>query len=338
MSALDERQAERVARYWEGIKAKILSRSYEDLREMRDIIEAFKEAGLDLGSDATYALLEAGLTKQDFDAHHTYLAMLWVIDSYHTGMHLKHDYIDVQASTRAYALEQILKYRMPYYEDCLAKADIAEDAPASPATLRDFAYIRELYQDGTLEQEMKHASLEAAKDRMRNVFSTMKQVENNGKEGLLYRLCKEGLSYAENAIEAMDKAGELYKPGTIPAEYGRYSGWGETTMEFSREKAEEFKTKFLLMQLKSEFNTAVKFQEEGHFVLDVSGGGYGMNQMPVQEIAGKLAEYGYDLTDPATFEKIGTDQQSFRERYQRERQEVIKNKDFSKLVKPEFKL
>jgi hypothetical protein len=155
-----------------------------------------------------------------------------------------------------------------------------------------------------------------------------------------YSNLSQGKGYAEAALRAINDAGDCYRPE--PISYERTSmGWGwkadAPKIEFSREAVQDLLNDYMLKLSGNKFATALKFQGQGHFVLDSSGGGYGAMVMPMQDILGDLAKHNIDIHDPQTFVAMGTDLDTFWNAYRRERDAVSHDQQYSKMVGPEFK-
>lgn len=296
--------------------------------------------GLDLTQDATYELLDPDLTKETFDQRYTYMSMLWVLDGFHAMQTQSNEYRNVRAQRHHYAVNDLVAQRLPMFEVLYARSGLPDESEVNPLHLREIEFIRELHKDGLLEQELKRSALQAAYEEFRNVHFLKNDVENRLAKGEdFYHASSVGLYSAGNTLKLIEAAGDDYEPDDIPA---AYDSWGQPdedkgTIHFSRDNAEALRTYFLVKELAVKFTEAMEWQDKGEYVLDASGSGHGMMVMPMQDIALKLEDYGYDLKDPDTYSEIGTDIKTFSKAYNDERKAVARNDKYN-LMKPALKI
>ncbi|HTK84395.1 MAG TPA: hypothetical protein VL625_04855, partial [Patescibacteria group bacterium] len=249
----------------------------------------------------------------------------------------QNDALGVYDGRRAYGLERMMEYELPEAEKNIAKTGVPDSIDA--LARRQLDLVLAAWHDGTLEDDMRLHAARAAQDNFRTALYYYKEIQKQGPNDNNFGTARSGLSYADMALQMIERAGSYYKAEEIPAEYSPFGGWDEKagTVKFSREAVEDLRRGFLIKELAVKFQSAKQFQDRGHFVLDASGSGHGMMVMPMQEIVEKLEEYGQDIHNPETFKNIGTDIDTFRACYQRERAAVLQNDQY-KLIKPEFTL
>lgn len=305
--------------------------------DLQSIKNDLKKMGLDLSVDETYELIDPNLTRDLFNQRYLHAVIKETVQYFNQAtVRAREDFINTYHARRAASLQHMTEHMMPIVEKAIKDSALFPDL--DPLEERQLALLRTACDDGTVEDDIaRHAAL-AAHDEFRMALEVKKGVEK-ADQGKLFDLQRKGLGHADSTLEFIDMAGQYYQPVQIPAKYDSFSGWDEKagTLDFSREAAEELRQWFLIRELATKFKSALEFQQEGHFVLDASGSGHGMMVMPMQEIAQKLQKYGHDISDPATYQQIGTDIQTFRQAYQRERSEVMKNDQY-KLVRAELKL
>lgn len=338
MKELNAAELKRLQGYWARIADKIISQADRSFSDIEQISRDLEEMGLDMKADETYELLAPGLTRTEFTQARSYFALLHVLDSYHQSQKISgRTYVDAYHGQRYHGLKRLLDYSLPALEKALAETGMP--AEASPLMQREAQFVLDLYREGALEDDMKRTAQEAACDNFRSAShyaESLKQNEAQGKS--YYQESREGLAYANGALNLIKAAGAYYQAKTIPHSYGSFGGWDKkkATIPFSREAAEDLRDFFLVKELGWKFREAMGFQNKGHFVLDASGSGHGMMVLPMQDILLKLEEYGRDIRDPETFREIGTDIDTFWDCYRKERQEAATNEYFSRLAKPEL--
>ncbi|HEY8191002.1 MAG TPA: hypothetical protein VIG74_01155, partial [Alphaproteobacteria bacterium] len=139
---------------------------------------------------------------------------------------------------------------------------------------------------------------------------------------------------AAQAMEAIEKAQEFYQPVLVTFERGRLGwGWSLEKIQFDRASVKELQEYFFFKQCAMDFANARELQGKGHFIADSSDSG--KRVMPMQEILSRIHESKFDIRDPETYTKMGTDIDTFWNAYRRERREVSQN-DRHNLIKPEF--
>lgn len=338
MSGITPEALERAQREWNEVDFSITKQSDRISSNLYRIRDRLTEMGLDLDQDETYELLAPGLTKAAFDAAVTHASINDVLQHYHRIIAVgRDDYVNTYNGKRAYGLQRMMEYELPEAEKNIAKTGVPDSL--EPLARRELDMVLAAWHDGTLEDDMRRNAIRAAHDDFRTALSYYEQIQKQGPNDNNFGTARDGLSYADMTIKMIDWAGSYYKAEDIPAKYGMFGGWDEKagTVKFSREAVEDLRTGFLIKELAVKFQSAKKFQDQGHFVLDASGSGHGMMVMPMQEIAEKLQEYGRDIHDPQTYKDIGTDIDTFRKCYQRERAAVLPNDQY-RLIKPEFAL
>lgn len=338
MSGITAEGLKRAQDEWNEVDLAIAKQGDRISGNLSRIKKSLGEMGLDLSQDETYDLLEAGLTKAAFDNAVTHAAINDALQHYHRIIVVgRDDYVNTYSGKRAYGLQHLMQYGLPQAEENIAKTGIPDSI--EPLMRRELELVLAAWRDGTLEDDMRRNAARAAQDDFRTARSYLERIRKQGPDDNNFGTAREGLSYADMAIKMIDVAGPYYQPADIPAEYGTFGGWDKDagTIRFSREAVEDLRTGFLMKELAVKFQSARKFQDKGHFVLDASGSGHGMMVMPMQEIAEKLQEYGHDIHDPETYKAIGTDIDTFRDCYRRERAAVLAN-DKYRLIKPELSL
>lgn len=338
MAEITAKKLERIQDRWEELDVENALQVNRIGYEFEDIRKDLEEMGLDLEQDETYELLESGLTKDKFDKLYVRAVLNELLDTYHwtRSSSAGDNYVDTQHSRVAYSWQRIFETQLPRYEKAIA--DYGAPSGLSPLVEIELAMVQKLHQDGTLKQELKREAIAAAHDYFRSTLKLLKAVQEQKPDDLRVNTTRDGLSRANQVLEFIDVAEEFYEEKQIPTSYttrGRLDTNADTAL-FSRAEVEKMQKVFEVKNLALMFLPAKKFQDEGHFVLDASGSGHGMMQMPMQEILTKLEEYGMDIRDPETFKQIGTDIDTFWDCYQRERREVVKDDRYN-LVKPEFK-
>lgn len=337
MSGIDPQKLERFQQKWSEVALDLPNQTRNDERNIYDIEEGLKEMGLDMTQDATYELIAPGLTRREFVQTQTYLVMLKVLDEFYASQEVDNtNQAHEPYAVRFGSIQRLLEYGLPHFESLYAQEGLPDNV--SPVALRQLQLLRDLAADGTLALEMKTAANEWAKICLRNAVMFQRWLEK-GDPRQAYSNLSQGKGYAEEAMRAIDNAGDCYQPG--PISYERTSmGWGwkadAPKIEFSREAVQELLNDYMLKLAGNKFATALKFQGQGHFVLDSSGGGYGAMVMPMQDILGDLAAHKIDIHDPQTFTAMGTDLDTFWKAYRREREAVSLDQQYSKMVGPEF--
>ncbi len=338
MTGITPEKVERAQSEWKEVDLTIAAQAERMSGNLRRVQDYLTEMGLDLSQDETYELIEPGLTKAAFDKMVTHGAINDVLQHYHRIIAVgRDDYINTYNGKRAYGLERMMKYELPEAEKNIAKTGIPDSI--QPLARRELDMVLAAWHDGTLEDDMRRNAARAAHDNFRTALSYYKQIQKQEPNDNNFGKARDGLAYADMTLEMIGRAGSYYKAEDIPAEYGSFGGWDEKagTVKFSREAVEDLRRAFLIKELGVKFQSAKRFQDQGHFVLDASGSGHGMMVMPMQEIVEKLEEYGQDIHDPQTYKDIGTDIDTFRACYQRERAAVLQNDKYN-LIKPEFGL
>ena len=233
-----------------------------------------------------------------------------------------------------HGLKRLVEFTLPNLEQHLAESGLPDDV--SELRLIELRMLQEIKASGALERAVKLAANSCAMENTRSAYSFQKRAKEKQADMSHLQECREGMAYADAALEAIDNAQEFYAPKDIPLEYDGFGGWKDDKGPYNREILTEMKEYFLLQESAIEFHQAYKFHQDGHYVLDASGSGHGMMRMPMQHIAVKLEEAGYDIRDPKLFEQMGTDIDTFWNAYETERQHVIKDDEY-KLVKPKLK-
>jgi hypothetical protein len=304
--------------------------------EFRSLVRELGEMGLDLAQDATYELLEDGLTRAEFGRRYAVAAVRETMNQYFFAVSTtNNDYLGVVNRRRVGALGHLSDRVMPWMESVL-------DGGALPAGLtaleqQQITMLRAAKADGTMNADIRMSAVRAAHDCFRMAWMSKGVVLKARPDDNDFRAMKDGLREAEEGLKMMDIAGPYYKAARIPVEYG-YRGLDKNGAHelCSREALREMRRFFLVKELGAKFRNALQWQDKGHFVLDSSGGGFGAMVMPMQDILKKLEEYRQDIRAPETYKAIGTDIDTFWQAYRRERAEVAKNDQY-KLMKPEYK-
>ncbi|MGZ9097315.1 MAG: hypothetical protein ACXW30_03345 [Micavibrio sp.] len=337
MSGLDAEKLKRLQDKWSSIAVDQTDSYVYHVDALEDIAEGLKDMGLDPAQDATYDLLAPGLTQKTFEETKAQVLMLQVLDIFHRAQKLsgdENDYAGQQVYRQHHRLGRLLTYALPAFEAAGGEASLPADV--NLLQRRELAFIRQLQQDGTLEDELKNSAYRCAIQSFRTVHSYYKQMikkpEDDG-----YRTFKEGLGYATKSLEYIDKAQEFYQPQDVHLEYGSRGGWKGEKTRFDRAAVEAYRDEFMLKISGIEFKQAKVFQDQGHFVLDSSGSGHGAMTLPMQRILERLQENGHNPADPQVYARMGTDMETFWAAYQLERREVGKDSQYAKMLKPEFK-
>ncbi len=337
MSGLDAGKVKRLQDKWSSIALDQTDRNNDHVREFADIAEGLKEMGLDPAQDATYDLLSPGLTQKIFQETKAQALMLQVLDVYHSAQKLSgegSDYAGQQVYRQHHRLERLLTYALPAFEAAGGAAGLP--AEVTPLQRRELAFIRQLQQDGMLEEELKKSAFRCAIQSFRTAHAYYSQmIKKPDDDG--YRTFKDGLGYANSALEYIDKAQEFYQPQDVHLEYSNRGGWKGAKTRFDRAAVEAYRDEFMLKISGIEFKQAKVFQDKGHFVLDSSGSGHGAMTLPMQRILERLQENGHNPADPAVYTRMGTDIETFWDAYQLERREVSRNSQYANMLKPEFK-
>lgn len=333
---MDAQEIEYLQQRWQQVKANQPTGANRHGYECQSILRDLGKMGLDISQNETYEILEDGLTKQDFDQMQCRAWVTQVLDAYHQAQTLSSTqrFAGEQAPQQYYGLKRLSEQFLPILENLITENGLPNDLPELRQAELDL--LRNMHQNGGLERAVKQAANNAAIDYTRNAYNFMEQAKAKQAEGTHLRECREGLSYATGALEAIDAAQEFYTPKDIPLKYDGWGGWKDETGPYNRDVVQKMKEYFLLQESAIEFHQAYKFHQDGHYVLDASGSGHGMMRMPMQHIAEKLDAQGYDIRDPKLFEQMGTDIDTFWKAYDTERQNVIKD-DKYKLVKPQLK-
>ncbi|MBL1147344.1 MAG: hypothetical protein HND56_09390 [Pseudomonadota bacterium] len=332
---MDAKEIQYLQRRWKQVKAHQPTGANQHGFECQSILYDLDKMGLDTSQNETYEILEDGLTKQDFDRMYCHAWITQVLDSYHQAQSLSTQrFAGEQPPQQYYGLQQLSEKFMPKLEELIAENGLPDDLPE--LRLAELDLLRNMHQNGGLERAVKLSANNAAIEYTRRAYTYMEKAKTKQADGTHLQECREGLSYADGALEAIDAAQEFYTPKDIPIRYDGWGGWKDDKGPYNREILAEMKEYFLLQESAIEFHQAYKFHQEGHYVLDASGSGHGMMRMPMQHIAEKLKEQGYDIRDPELFEQMGTDIDTFWNAYDTERQNVIKD-DKYKLVKPQLK-
>lgn len=313
------------------------------VESLAEISEFMSQRGLDLDKDETYALLEPGLTKAAYEDIVTEKSMLRVLGLYHAALQkTASDYTEEYYARRTNQLTYLLHLLLPDAEKRLAKTGIPEYV--SLLTEQQFSMIMDAYYTGALQNEIKLSAYIAAQDLYRTSLSIDRRMKEKASHGvkeedfIIRDNVKIALGLLRRALDFIEKADDLYHPEEILVERHLRGSLvrNGATATFDRSSVKALHKEFLSQKLNHDFSEAVSFQEKGHFLIDPTGG-YGATLAPVQEIAAQLDEYGYDLKDSSVYELLGTDKETFKERYQKERASIIDsgNKD---ILRPEFKL
>ena len=321
---MDVKKIERLQKQWKNVaRAEVpqFGNLYTSAEEMKDALAGL---GFDTNLDETYEILADGLTKKDFDQRFFYIKAMKLIDIYHSTQNLyQHRYADGYVNAHYFGLERLMKYEIPEFEGQVKELGMPQNM--SKVHVRQLSLIRELYQDGTLAQEMIEAARALVISRFRSVFSCHK----SGPED-----AQSGLREANSALEIVDIVGEehfedqdiLIKPTGFTSQM-----WEDDIETFSVEKLKALRSDLVISALKNDFKDIKRNYDERPDT------GYSIHTMPLQEILTILEEEGYDVRDPQTFEKLDTDIDTFWTYYKKERAEGLKVTNIKNLIKPEFK-
>jgi hypothetical protein len=295
--------------------------------------------GLDPEADATYELLEPGLTRRQFVQTQTYLQMLDMLDGFYASQKLHgHTYSGDSIRARYYGLERLLEYQVPTFLDMYKKEGVPESVKGTVIE-RQAELIIQMAQSGLLEKEKRIAANAVAMEHFRTASAYARHMEADKKGENHFRFSREGKSAAEHALKAIDAAKEYYVPAEIPTENASSAGWGwdkkGPKVQFNRAAAQTLQDRFVLRLSGLKFENALQWQDKGAFVLDSSGSGHGAMTMPMQEILTELQAAKFDIKDPSTYTRMGTDIETFWKAYERERTEVSGD-DKYKLIRPKF--
>lgn len=333
---MDAEKISRLQETWGEAYAALPSRAMNNVYEFQRLQKGLEEMGLDLAQDATYELLEDGLTKKTFDQEHCRAWLAMTLDSYHHAQSLSsHRYLGEQSRAQYHGLKRLVEYTLPNLEKHLTESGLPDDVPE--LRLIELRLLQEMKNNGALERAVKLAANNCAMENTRTAYNFLKRAQEKQADMNHLQECREGLAYANSALEAIENAQEFYAPKDIPLEYDGFGGWKEEKSPYNREKVEEMKEYFLLQESAIEFHQAYKFHKEGHYVLDASGSGHGMMRMPMQHIAEKLHEQGYNIRDPKVFKQMGTDIDTFWKAYETERQNVVKDDKYNLVRQKPFK-
>jgi hypothetical protein len=335
---IDPQKLEHARSVWSRIDLVDMYYAQRNMWSLHDIAESLEKMGLDLAQDATYELLEDGLTKAAFDKAVVIASVRHVNNEYYTFMGGgSHEFVEQHFAKRMYGIERLLDFALAHAEDRVAQQGMPPEL--SVAEQRQFVMIQDLHRSGALKEEMQCAAAGMAICEFRAALRNKDAIEKTKPgEPVSYESVRTGLGRIDRAMEAVEKAGAHYQPCEVLVDRGiRGLNKNGCKVAYSREAVEELRTYFLVRQLGMQFERAKMFQDQGHFVLDSTSGGFGAMVMPMQEILTKLQAYGKDIADKETYRAIGTEKDIFWACYQRERAEVQKNDQY-KLLKPEFKI
>ncbi|HIF24571.1 MAG TPA: hypothetical protein EYG18_06250 [Micavibrio sp.] len=307
-------------------------------RYIDQIYRDLESWGHDMDKDATYALIAPDLTAEKFAAYRTRAFIEMTISRYHAAMapERRYDAWSLGGAVSRHAILQSMAEReLPQTEVLIAKFGIPESVP--PMTAQTLKMIIGARDDGTLEQDIKQSAMAGAieefclAEALIRQYDAAKETDRTTPRGCLGK--------AKIVLELLDEAGEYYAPQTVTLMKDNHRDADEApkAMIFDRQAATDLRDKCLKLLLANDFKVALDFQAQGHFVLDYSGSGHGMMKMPMQSIAEELNKAGADLTDPKTYDALGTDIKTFRACYERERTEVAANDEYN-LLKPAFKI
>lgn len=338
MPDIDAKTLERLQEDWAELALDLPGQHQRSLSNMERIAKELEKTGLDLAQDATYQLLDPGLTKERFEQAQTCLLLYGVLDTYHRAGLLGNRNGENPVYGRFQNLKNLTQYALPEFEKAAAKT--GTPAEATPLMLHELVFIRQLHLDGVFEQEIKKAACGAAVEHFRVATQYYDALRAQGqKVHNPLGACKGGLAYAGGALDMIGEAQDFYSPADVSVEPGRL-GWGrgKKTARFERSTLETYKRFFTLKKSGIEFKEAKGFQDRGHFELDASDSGHGMMVMPMQDILSQLQENGCDIADPQTYKEMGTNIDTFRACYRRERSSVAKSGDKYSLMKPEIRI
>lgn len=330
-STLARMQGEwRAAKYGEDPHACTRSIYIERIRT------ALTSMGLDLNDDATYELLEDGLTKQSFEQTETSLKLILLLDSYRAARNTTgYRSPEEQIATNFEKLKSFIEQDWPDFKAQISKARLP--ANTNIAQQQELALINNLMESGALAEELKLAALALAKENFREVYELYSDLEN-GKKPLTAATLRKGINAAKQAVDLIvNYAGDIYQPEQIPLKRNFYGGWTDENVTFSLETITAYAEDLTLSSISTEFSQALALQEQGHYIVRTPQSGSNTLTLPVQEIVYTMQEQGFDLEAPETYEAIGTDQDTFWDAYHKERQEAHKHEHGPRLLKPEVR-
>lgn len=335
MSGLDAAKLadmqKRWARFISSSSERLIGNSYMT----SEIIDDLKSMGLDLAADATYELLDAGLTRDAFLQKHAEPIVLRVIDDFNSAQRMGGaTYLAELCFRRMLGLQQLLDHDLPEYEREVSAAGIA--VPLNDVQSAQLALILDLKQRGALERQMKQAANECAVERFRVVYEAHVKLQDPAAK-FESSMAERSLVAVQNALDYIDLAGDCYQPGLVASGYTNRGGLNNHMAHFERSVIEGYRTDFTLKMCRDLFESAIKFQADGHFALDFSGSGHGEMDLPMQRILDQLQENALDPRDGATFTRLGVGEADFWAAYALERQAVANDPKHSKLLKTEFK-
>ncbi len=222
------------------------SNAYSCLHMIRRSLE---QMGLDLEQDATYELLEPGLSKAEFDTFYTHAQINDALHYYHRTVTVnREDYLGVYNGRRANGIKHMLDETLPRLKESLAETGVPD--ALSPLAKQQLEFVLRVYRDGTLENDMRRSAAMAAQDHFRTMRSCYETVQKQKPGDRNTLPAEEGLSYAYMAVKMIERAGDHYEPCDIPAEHGMSGGWDEKagTVHFSREAVEGLRKLLLVCE------------------------------------------------------------------------------------------
>ncbi len=271
--------------------------------ECENLLVRLSQIGLDVSQDGTFSLIEPGLTRKEFD---TVACRSWILQSlslYHQSHATGAKYLGEPEVTKYNSLKDLLTTVIPKVEEYLARVE----NPAATVSALDFAefnFLRNAVEIGLLGTAYKIAANDFAIEMARSIFQYLNRKDVTTSD------CKSGLYKANVALEAIQEAQDCYTPREIHAEYNSCGG-GFTPQKiiFSKEEIERAKEFFFFKEIGLEFEDARSFQREWESC-PPENRQYPMKR-PMCDIAEKLCKNGYDVKANETFEKFGTDHDTF---------------------------
>ena len=154
---MDAEKIKRLQENWHEASAALPTNAMSNVSEFRRILKGLEEMGLDLAQDATYELLEDGLTKKTFDQEHCRAWLAMTLDSYHNAQSLsRHQYLGEQSRVQYHGLKRLAGYTLPNLEQHLAESGLPDDI--SELRLIELRMLQEIKANGALERAVKLAA------------------------------------------------------------------------------------------------------------------------------------------------------------------------------------
>lgn len=334
MSGLDAGKLADLQERWGNVALATPERIVDQLAEIKRITTGLEAMGLDIEADATYELLAPGLTRLAVMQKCTEARAVHLLDTFYISQRVSGDtYLGQRASRQRTALKHLLAYRIPAYEEQLASAALPDSINVIQA--HQLAFIFDLQKNGVFDAQLKKLANECAVEGFRTVHERHNTLQKDPAK-FSFAAAQEALSETKCTLEAIAESGDAYQPGPVPSGYDLFGSFTKDTIQFEAATLLAYRETFALKACQDLFEKTVKFQADGHFVLDFSGSGHGAMGLPMQRIVEQLQDNGLNPLDKTVYTRMGVDEAVFWAAYTQERQVVAQDPKHSKLLKPEF--